>query len=146
MNKVVFSLCVIALVAVVNADIFAFCNNDQSGYTLHVDSLTSDPAIPQSGAKLTVKMNGKLSQPISSGTAKVHIDYAGVELFEGTLDLCSFSSGAFKCPMSPGVQNMTITQTIPDIAPPGGPYTGTIDIKDQSGNQVTCIKLNFEMQ
>jgi hypothetical protein len=140
----IFALCV----AAINADqIFKYCDAAQTGYTLQIQSITVNPNPPASGQDLSVKLNGVSSKPVAQGSAaKVHVDYAGVELFDGTLDLCSFGSSAFKCPMSPGVQNITIVQNIPDVAPPGGPYTGTIDLKDQSGNQVTCIQFSFEMQ
>merc|ERR1719487_1941726 len=146
--KTFLAVCILAVLFAANADdIFKFCDPSQSGYTLQTQSVSVSPNPPVSGQDLKVSINGVSSKPVAKGSmAKVHVDYAGVELFDGTLDLCSFGSSAIKCPLSPGVQNISIVQNIPDVAPPGGPYTGTIDLKDQSGNQVTCLNFQFEMQ
>jgi hypothetical protein len=146
MIKTLLFLLLVALIAYVNADIFKFCNGDQSGYTLQVSSLSCDPNPPKSGANFDVFLRGTLGKALGKGTAKVHVEYAGVELYDGTLDFCSFAASTIKCPLSPGPQNITIHQVIPGEAPPGGPYTGTIDIKDQSNLQVTCINFEFDMQ
>jgi hypothetical protein len=136
----------VALVLVlVNADIFEYCDPNQSGYSLHVDSLSHSPDAPASGKPFTVHIKGTVTEAVANPKGHVHVDYAGVDLFDGDVDICAFPG--VKCPLAAGPITIDTTQTIPDIAPPGGPYTGKITLNDpDKGKVVTCITFNFEMQ
>ncbi|KAL0486472.1 cathepsin B [Acrasis kona] len=136
-------LALAAIVSIVNAEIYTFCNPSQSGYALQAKNVVLSPSVPVSGQDFGVKIQGTMASDLTSGKAKVHVDYAGVELFDNEVDVCAFPG--FKCPVKAGPIDLAIVQNIPTLAPPGGPYTGKVELLDQSGKVVTCINFNFEM-
>lgn len=90
-------------------------------------------------------------------SSKVLAQYAGVTLFEGDLNLCQFASQYLTCPLNAGPLNITVVQQIrmkqncynnrlAPIAPTGGPYQGIIQLTDQTGQNVSCISFDFNMQ
>ena len=73
--------------------------------------------------------------------------YQEVTLFEGDLNLCEAFGEALHCPRNPTTQfAFSIVETIPPIAPTGGPYEGQVVIRDQDNAQVTCVAFKFDMQ
>jgi hypothetical protein len=133
----------LAIIAVAVADVWSYCDPKQTGYILQLESVTLTPSPPASGKPFNVKLKGKNSAAVAAPTAHVHVDYAGVALFDGDVNLCD--APGVKCPLAAGPVSLDITQTIPDIAPPGGPYTGQIRATD-GGKVLSCINFNFEMQ
>eukprot|EP01027_Heterolobosea_sp_BB2_P020498 GEZU01029245.1.p2 GENE.GEZU01029245.1~~GEZU01029245.1.p2 ORF type:complete len:144 (+),score=40.14 GEZU01029245.1:54-485(+) len=131
----------IALFAVVRADIWQSCA--QPGDVLTLTSITVNPDPPVIGQDLTIAVNGTLASDVTSGTVHASVTLDGATLLDQDFDLCSFSS-AIQCPFKAGPFNVAQTFNIPPYAP-SGEYSGQFIIDDQNGKEVTCIKFDFSM-
>lgn len=141
-------------------------NKEGKSTTLKTTSVSGRPDPPQAGRSFTASVQGNLGtqnffhssmldHPVTSGKGKIEVWYSGFELFrDDNLDICKF--GIIECPLKAGKINITYTNTIPDVAPLGGPYNvsfipfpnlsqGTIELEDQDKRNVLCMKFKFEM-
>ncbi|KAF7727883.1 Phosphatidylglycerol/phosphatidylinositol transfer protein [Apophysomyces ossiformis] len=107
------------------------------------------PEAPQTGKDIHVKVGGYLSKDVHAGTVDIDLKLLSMIKINKQLDLCSVLQsdvmGHRSCPLAAGDIELEATAFIPrDI--PKLPLNGDIRIKDQDGNTVTCISLNFKLQ
>lgn len=145
MRVIVLAVLLYVVFACANAQqIWKFCSGDRSKDLLTVTNVILDPAVPKTGAPLSITLQGDLKEDIQ-GAAFVDVDvsYSGVQLFQGQVPACS--QDFLPCPIKAGKIDQKFTQTVPGFAPPGGPYTGTARLADGNGNNFTCITFDFMM-
>mmetsp|Transcript_11399 Transcript_11399/g.16883 ORF Transcript_11399/g.16883 Transcript_11399/m.16883 type:complete len:151 (+) Transcript_11399:103-555(+) len=150
MKIVLALLALFAFIAVIQANIWVPCPGDRSKDILQISKLTISPDPPVSNSDSTVEFIGRSTGTITKGNVHTVVYYEPfgyqTPFFEGDMDLCTAFDGEVRCPVRPGLVQRTIKTFIPAIAPKGGPYNGTIAIKDDQGNSVTCIVFKFDMQ
>lgn len=83
---------------------------------------------------------------MEKGNVHLVVEYAGYEMFNDNIDACEFMKKSnLRCPVEAGNFEFIMSSKIPEIAPPGGPYTGKLVLTDQDGKLATCLTFKFEM-
>lgn len=104
--------------------------------------MTPDP--PKKGQDVTVAASGTLDEQVTSGKINVEVEFLGIKVVNETLDLCKTISKYQQCPIAQGPLSVKVTESLPSDAP-SGHYTGKAVISDQSGSQIACIALDFNL-
>jgi len=109
---------------------------------LQIKSISLSPDPPQVGNSLSINGLGSLSKTITSGTLHLRLKYYTIQIANSTYDLCStLGDVGIKCPLNAGPLQFTATEPIP-TGVPIGPYYIYLELKDSSGNQITCLDIN----
>ena len=90
-----------------------------------------------------ITMYGNLNSEMTSGSIDLSIYYQGVQLFTQVSYICK----AMSCPANAGSFNATFvipSTAIPSYSP-AGQYTGHCEAKDQNGNIVACVNVEFSL-
>lgn len=105
--------------------------------------VTVSPDPPVAGQNITVTGSGDLTETVTAGT----VEYTALGFLHGSLDLCTeLSKTQYPCPLSAGARSVgPISFAIPSIVPKGIPISAKATIKDQSGNQLTCVDIKLEL-
>jgi len=134
-------LLLVLFAAVCYADIWSNCG--QASDHLQIDTVTITPDPPVAGQNITVSASGYLDEIVTNGTVNVVLKYDNfITVVKQTISICE--SGAVTCPIAAGQYSQTITELIPSSVP-RGQYNGTVTIADQTGSEIACISLGFEL-
>lgn len=79
-------------------------------------------------------------QSLSGGKLVLAVSYFGIKVHGETDDICDKTS----CPVSAGDFELSHTQTLPSITPPGL-YTLKMKITDKKNHELTCISFKFKI-
>lgn len=141
--RVILALALLAFAGVARADIWTSCGSATDDFQVANVRITPDP--PKIGQAVNVSVSGTLKTAVTSGSVDVTIKYGSITLIHQTLDLCEVvDKTAYRCPFAAGPLTISLSQTIPSIAPPGD-YTGHITISDQNSHEVACVNLKLTM-
>ncbi|KAG0175997.1 Phosphatidylglycerol/phosphatidylinositol transfer protein [Apophysomyces sp. BC1034] len=130
--------------------IWSLCSDPSSHLLRGYDGgVYISPEAPRTGEDIHVKVGGNLLREVTGGTVDIDLKLLSMIKINKQLDLCSVLQsdvmGHRNCPLSAGDVELEATAFIPREIPKL-PLNGDIRIKDQDGNTVTCISLNFKLQ
>lgn len=100
--------------------------------------LTPDP--PTIGEKVLFSIKGQADREVASGSLDIAVNYQGMDIFQDSKDLCARTT----CPIKQGPLDITYSQELPPIAPPGE-YEVQVTARDESGAALMCIVVDFEL-
>eukprot|EP01025_Chloroclados_australasicus_P045956 TRINITY_DN50706_c0_g1_i1.p3 TRINITY_DN50706_c0_g1~~TRINITY_DN50706_c0_g1_i1.p3 ORF type:complete len:227 (+),score=31.94 TRINITY_DN50706_c0_g1_i1:44-682(+) len=140
-------LAVVAVLFVASAyaaptDIWSNCGSSSDHLKNLQISVTPDP--PKKGQDVTIAASGTLDEEVSSGKITVEVEFLGIKVVNKTLDLCQTISKYQQCPIKQGPLSVKLTESLPSDAP-SGHYTGKATITAQSGAEVACVSLDFNL-
>ena len=122
-------------------------NCGDSSYTAQNLQVTISPANPQPGDSYTYTSSYDLTKPVETGsTETIKLTLRGIPVENKTTDLCTaLAKTDTPCPIAAGHVTSVTKGTIPTDAP-SGTLIATASWKDQAGNNVLCIQLEFDLQ
>lgn len=106
-----------------------------------VNSLDFIPNPPIPGQTVTVSGTGVSSVAINAGKALISVKLGPLTLLNEEEDICSYVS----CPVAAG-ENVSITysEELPGFMPKGK-YTVTVNLVDESGKRLACVRESFQL-
>jgi len=111
---------------------------------MKVSSVALDPIQPVRQQDQKVLFTGVADEQVTGGTIHMTIKYAGfLPVYDHVWNICDLE----KCPVGPGVVNVTLLipgSSIPSASPPGTYNTHTVAV-DQAGLELTCVDLAFKL-
>lgn len=136
---------------------------------LKLKSVVITPNPPHKGERISVNASGDLNEIITGGQVHVTLKYGIITIVDQTFDLCKLSP-QYPCPVKQGPFSIAYSGEIPGSAPgvrrcrraacararrgngdarsaavAQGRYTGNLNVKDQAGQPVACINLDFRL-
>jgi ML domain len=143
MRVIVGALLVLALAGAANADIWKSCGKPSDDFAVSKVTIKPDP--PVIGKPLMVSASGTLDKDVTAGWIKLQIKYGAITLINKNMSLCEVAAKTpDHCPFKKGPITISLTETIPSIAPPGD-YTGHIVLQDQVEHEIACVNLDLKM-
>eukprot|EP00388_Colpodella_angusta_P011268 GDKJ01028933.1.p2 GENE.GDKJ01028933.1~~GDKJ01028933.1.p2 ORF type:complete len:169 (+),score=58.10 GDKJ01028933.1:1-507(+) len=138
------SAVIATLSAVALADIYSFCDSTELVANAKV---TFTPNVPESGKALTVRVEADyLGNGVSAGS---NIDLnlkAGPVSVKKNVDLCDAVKDFMPCPIAPGHIDTTVKIDVPKIPFPFKNINGHIRLKDHTGLQFLCVRVDFKLR
>ncbi|EGC29960.1 hypothetical protein DICPUDRAFT_158384 [Dictyostelium purpureum] len=123
--------------------IWDYCS-DNNNALFDIQTLTATPNPPIIGKPVVVNLNGNLESDVTAGSSTFSLQYyiAGAwrNLPTFTNDVCSIVS----CPVKAGPFQFNTTINVPIITPPGQ-YRGSLQLVDQSQQNIACLVFNTTM-
>jgi len=144
MNLILFLLACTALVATNNVprvDGFPFkiCPNSPPDFSVQNLNVFPDP--PVKGSNIVMELEGYVDEQLTSGSNFiVDVLYLGVEIFSETINMDT----ATILPAGPGNLTLNYSVLIPKIAPSGS-YVIPLTFNDQTGTEIGCISVAFQL-
>jgi len=77
---------------------------------------------------------------VAGGGVDINVQYRKIPVAQEHDDLCDRTS----CPVTPGHLDIHATYPLPPITPPG-PYTVRMVAKDDSGKELVCVEVDFDV-
>ncbi|CAO3621954.1 unnamed protein product [Cunninghamella echinulata] len=129
---------------IVAASDFTICSSTPANDLLTVSSADYNPKPPVPGQLIKVDVGGELKATIADGaTIKVAVNAGILTVWQKTYDLCDEAAKLGQnCPIAPGPQQFSVTDTVPSILPPGT-YTLKAIATTVTGQSITCITQQF---
>eukprot|EP00163_Fabomonas_tropica_P019448 TRINITY_DN340_c0_g1_i3.p1 TRINITY_DN340_c0_g1~~TRINITY_DN340_c0_g1_i3.p1 ORF type:complete len:214 (+),score=60.04 TRINITY_DN340_c0_g1_i3:84-644(+) len=111
-----------------------------------IESVSISPNPPKKGETITVSASGSLKTEVTSGSVVVDVKYGFLPVVDKTLDICQLDPSKLPCPFKPA--NLTIGPLSVEIPSkvPDGHYKGNAKATDQSGNEIFCVDIDFDLQ
>jgi len=103
-------------------------------------TMSPDPAVRGQNVTFSVTCNGH-GPAVTGGTSTNVVYLFGIKVLSVTKELCSLTT----CPIEPGVQTVTGSMVVPSITPTGEPLKMVMTNTDQTGAQLNCVDVNYEV-
>ncbi|CAO3640902.1 unnamed protein product [Cunninghamella echinulata] len=129
---------------IVAASDFTICSTNAANDLMAVNFADYNPKPPVPGQLIKVDVAGDLKATLVTGAKiKVSVNAGFLTVWQKTYDLCAEAAKIGQiCPIAPGPQQFSITETVPSILPPGT-YTLKAVATTVTGQSITCITQKF---
>ncbi|KAI9304737.1 ML domain-containing protein [Cunninghamella echinulata] len=123
---------------------FTICSTNPANDLMAVNFADYNPKPPVPGQLIKVDVAGDLKTTLVAGAKiKVSVNAGILTVWQKTYDLCVEAAKIGQiCPIAPGPQQFSITETVPSILPPGT-YTLKAVATTSTGQAITCITQKF---
>eukprot|EP01123_Difflugia_compressa_P000771 TRINITY_DN1089_c0_g1_i4.p1 TRINITY_DN1089_c0_g1~~TRINITY_DN1089_c0_g1_i4.p1 ORF type:complete len:147 (+),score=17.15 TRINITY_DN1089_c0_g1_i4:53-493(+) len=142
MNSIVFFV-IATLVSVAMSDPFKWSVCTSDAYPFSVSSVAMDPYPAVAGKNVTIHASGTGATSVSGGSWSMVVKLLGIPVQSYTGLTCSLAPTC-PCPCPPGSYTISISIAVPSFSPPGS-YTAETIVKDQTGQQLSCIDATFDI-
>eukprot|EP00761_Pharyngomonas_kirbyi_P007561 gb/GECH01007571.1/.p1 GENE.gb/GECH01007571.1/~~gb/GECH01007571.1/.p1 ORF type:complete len:144 (+),score=27.43 gb/GECH01007571.1/:1-432(+) len=116
----------------------------KSSDDFQVSSIDFSPNPPVSGKPLDISVSGNLKKTVTSGQAKLSVDYEGIPIIDGQkFNICKLSK-KYPCPLKEGDITLGGTVDIPRYSP-SGKYKGKVTAVDQDKQEILCFNFHFKL-
>lgn len=131
-------LAVLAALQIVSGMTWELCEGQTGKANISEVTLKPDPPTP--GANVEFSMKGSSDEEVAGGNLNILVNFMGVPIFTETRDLCART----KCPIGKGPLEISYTEYLPPIAPPG-PYIIQLSATSSEEELLLCLNVSFEM-
>lgn len=121
-------------------------DKDHSHDTVTITRVDLAPNPPKPGKVLNIKAVGAVKETIEEGAyVMLRVKYGLITLIKQTADLCEQVGNVdLKCPIEPGVLDLTKEVELPNEIPPGK-YTVFADVYNADDTPITCLTASVVM-
>eukprot|EP01086_Lenisia_limosa_P010566 TRINITY_DN34_c0_g1_i1.p1 TRINITY_DN34_c0_g1~~TRINITY_DN34_c0_g1_i1.p1 ORF type:complete len:142 (-),score=46.05 TRINITY_DN34_c0_g1_i1:77-502(-) len=110
-------------------------------YTLRINKVDLNPGEPKRGQDVSVDVEGYLSKNVTGGSLHAEIKVDHIKVASKTVDTCEATK---MCPFVSGPLVFNDIVNIPHAAPKGR-YDAKINVVDQDGTTVICVKASLKL-